>query len=168
MPFRIIPERSERPEHLIQSARAKGGDIFDKDVARLERVDRFGVLEPEAATFAAKSRAFSGEADVLAWESAAQEINWFNGLPIDGSDISVSLNCRPVLGEHSLAVGLNFNLPRDIKTGSFKAKIKPSYASKKAPDSHLLPRQFPNDSHHCVFELCQSTLGALYLVFKGE
>ena len=166
MPFRIVPERSERPEYLIQSARAKGGDIFDEDVARLERVDRFGVLKPESAAFSAKSGAFPGEANVLAGKSAAQEINRFNGLPINGSDVSVSLHCRPVFGEHSLTVGVDFNLPRDIKTGSFKAKVKPSYACKKAPDSHLLPRQFPNDDHYRVFELCQSTLGALYLLFE--
>ena len=51
VPLRIVPERSERPEHLIQSARAKGADILDEDVARLEDFDRFGVLEPEAAAF---------------------------------------------------------------------------------------------------------------------
>ena len=79
MPLRIVPERSERPEYLIQSARAKGGDIFDEDVARLERVDRFGVLEPEAATFSTESGAFPGETDVLTGESAAQEINGFDG-----------------------------------------------------------------------------------------
>ena len=168
MPFRIIPERSERPEHLIQSARAKGADIFDEDVARLEDFDRFGILEPESAAFAGESGAFSGKADVLAGKASAQEIDGFNGSPINCANISIPFDVRPVFGEHALTVGVDFDLPRDIKTGSFKAKIKPSYASKKAPDSHLIPRQFPNDSHHCVFELCQSTLGALYLVFKGE
>jgi hypothetical protein len=79
MPFRIIPERSERPEYLIQSPRAKGGDIFDEDVARFERVDRFGILEPEAAAFSAKSSPFPGEANILAGKSAAQEINGFDG-----------------------------------------------------------------------------------------
>jgi hypothetical protein len=53
-----------------------------------------------------------------------------NGCPINRSNISVSLDCRPVLGEHSLTVGVDFNLPRDFKTGSFKAKVKPSYSGK--------------------------------------
>lgn len=79
MPFRIIPERSERPEHLIQSARAKGADIFNEDVARPERGDRFGVLEPESAAFAGESGAFSGEADVLAGEPPAQQVDGFDG-----------------------------------------------------------------------------------------
>jgi hypothetical protein len=79
MPFRIIPERSERPEHLIQSTSAKGADIFDEDVARPERGDRFGVLEPESATFASESGAFSGEADVLAGEPPAQQVDGFDG-----------------------------------------------------------------------------------------
>jgi hypothetical protein len=39
MPFRIIAERSECPEHLVQSARAKGRDILDDDPARLRGFD---------------------------------------------------------------------------------------------------------------------------------
>jgi hypothetical protein len=142
MPFRIIPERSERPEYLIQSARAKGGDIFDEDVARFKRVDRFGVLKPEAATFSAKSSPFPCEADILARKSAAQEINGFNSRPVGGSNVSVSGNVGPMLGEHSLTVGVDFNLPCDFKTGSFKSKVKSSYPSKQTPDFHLFPRQF--------------------------
>lgn len=79
MPFRIIPERSERPEHLVQSARAKGADIFDEDVARPERGNRFSVLEPQAAAFTGESGAFSGEANVLAGEPPAQQVDGFDG-----------------------------------------------------------------------------------------
>ena len=131
MPFRIIPERSERPEHLIQSARTKGADIFDEDVARLEDFDRFGVLEPESAALASESGAFSGEADVLARESSAQEVNRLNRVPIDFTDIAITGDGWPVFGEDSLTVGVNFNLPRDFKTGSGKAKIKSSYSGEE-------------------------------------
>jgi hypothetical protein len=138
MPFRIIPERSERPEHSIQSARAKGADIFDEDVARLEDFDRFGVLEPEPAAFASEPGAFSGEADVLAGEASAQEINGFNGSPINCANISVSLNVRPVFGEHPLTVGVDFNLPCDFKTGSGEAKIESSYSGEETADSQCV------------------------------
>jgi hypothetical protein len=61
MPFRIVPERSERPEHAIQSPRAKGADVFDEDVARADLVNEAGVLEPKAAPLSAESGAFAGE-----------------------------------------------------------------------------------------------------------
>ena len=138
MPFRIIPERSERPEYLIQSARAKGADIFDEDVARLEDFDRFGVLEPESAAFAGESGAFSGEANVLTGEPTAQEIDGFNGSPINCANISVSLDVRPVFSEHSLTVGIDFNLPCDVKTGSRKAKVKSSYSGEETADSQCV------------------------------
>jgi hypothetical protein len=131
MPLRIIPERSERPEHLVQSARAKGADIFDKDVARLEDFDRFGVLEPESAAFAGESSAFSGKADVLTGEASAQEVNRLNRVPIDLADVAITGDGWPVLGEDSLTVRVDFNLPCDLKSCSFKSKIKSSYSSKK-------------------------------------
>jgi len=140
MPFRIVPERSERPEYLIQSARAKGADIFDEDVARFERFNCFGVFKPEAAAFPCESCPFPGEANILTGKSAAQEINGLDGCPVNGSDVSVARDIGPVFGEHSSTVGVDFNLPRDVKTGSFKAKIESSYSCKKAPDSHLIPR----------------------------
>lgn len=138
MPFRIIPDRSERPEHSIQSARAKGADVFNEDVARLEDFDRFGILEPEPAPFSSESSAFSGEANVLTGEPAAQEIDGFDGSPINCANISVSLNVGPVLGEDSLTVGINFDLPRDFKTGSRKAKVKSSYSGEETADSQCV------------------------------
>jgi hypothetical protein len=128
MPFRIIPERSERPEYLIQSARAKGGDVFDDDVTRREGFDRFSVLEPQSAAFTGESSTFSSEANVLTWESSAKKVNWFDGSPVDRFDIPVSGNGWPVLGEHSPAPLVDFNLPRNFKSCSFKAKVKSSYA----------------------------------------
>ena len=138
MPFRIIPDRSERPEHSIQSARAKGADVFNEDVARLEDFDRFGILEPESAAFAGEPGAFSGKADVLAGESSTQEIDGFDGSPINCANISVSLDVRPMLGEDSLTVGVDFDLPRDFKTGSRKAKVKSSYPGKETADSQYV------------------------------
>jgi len=42
----IIPERSEPPEHDVQSARSKGWDVFDDDPRRPELVDDPAVLVP--------------------------------------------------------------------------------------------------------------------------
>jgi hypothetical protein len=36
VPLSIIPERREFPENRFQSARAKGGDVFEEDPARAD------------------------------------------------------------------------------------------------------------------------------------
>ena len=134
MPFRIKPERSEPPEHLIQSSTAKGCDIFDDDIARMDRFNRFDVLEPETASLTCEADAFSGEADVLAGESATQQIDRFDSWPIDGTDIAVSPHVGPVLGEHSLTPRVDFDLPLHVHSGSFKSKVKSSNSGEQAAD----------------------------------
>lgn len=135
MPFRIVAERSDFPEHLIQSSRAKGCDVFDEDVLRLEYVNGFDVLGPEAASCATESGPFPCEADVLTGEPSTEEVNGLDGCPIHGSDVAVSSNGRPMLGKDSLTVWINFDLPSDGHSGSFKAKIKSSYTRKETSNS---------------------------------
>ena len=52
VPFRIVPDLSKRPEHLFQSSRSKGANIFDDCVTRTDFVDETVVLEPKPATAA--------------------------------------------------------------------------------------------------------------------
>jgi hypothetical protein len=66
VPLRIIPERSEPPEHLVQSASAKGRDVFDDDVARPDFLDEPGVFAPEPGSLAVKPGTLSGDAKILA------------------------------------------------------------------------------------------------------
>ena len=76
VPFCVIPERSDFPEHLIQSARAKGTDVFDDDPRRPAFFDEPTVLGPEAGSLAAESDALACGADVLARKSSANNVNW--------------------------------------------------------------------------------------------
>ncbi len=74
VPLRIIPDRSEPPEHLIQSASAKGSDVFDDDPRRPDFIDEAPVFVPEAGTLAVEAGAFAGDGDILAGEAAADDI----------------------------------------------------------------------------------------------
>lgn len=85
---------------------------------------------PEIAVIR-RASSLPGETERLTGESPAHKVNWFNGCPVDRLDVAVPFDMRPVLGEDSLTVGVNFDLPRDFKTRSFKAKVKSSYASEK-------------------------------------
>jgi hypothetical protein len=64
-------------------------------------------------------------ADVLAWESAADDIN----VPIsicgrEGSHIVVAMDVRPVLGKNSASKVIDFYLPLTDHPGTFEAQIK--------------------------------------------
>lgn len=75
MPFRIIADLSEPPEDFVQSARAKGGDVFDEDPFRPDLGDEAEELEPETGAAAGEPGAFAGEADVLAREPASDDVD---------------------------------------------------------------------------------------------
>jgi hypothetical protein len=75
MPLRIIPDRSEPPENLVQSARAKGSNVFDERDFRADFGDKTEELEPEAGSRAIKACATSGQTDVLAWEASADGVD---------------------------------------------------------------------------------------------
>ena len=122
MPFRIIPERGQVPENGSKPRSPVSSKqvwyVLQDCVSRSKLANESGVLEPESAALASESGAFSGEADVLAGEPAAQEIDGFNGSPINCANISVSLNVGPVFGEHSLTVGIDFDKPLRCKATS--------------------------------------------------
>ena len=134
MPFSIIPERSDFPEDGIQSARAKGRNIFDDDPARPDFRDDTAVFLPETGTGAAKPGAFAGEADVLAGEAASNDIDdesvQTQTLTGKRADIFVDRNTRPLLFEHGATIGLNLAHGSDTETSALKSKFKPSDAAK--------------------------------------
>ena len=76
VPFRIKPERSEFPEHNFQSARAKGDDVFNEDVPRARFFNEAPVLAPKPGSVAGESGTASEQANVLAWEASANNVNW--------------------------------------------------------------------------------------------
>jgi hypothetical protein len=101
VPLCIIAERSELPEHDVQSASAKDRDVFDEHACRLDFRDEPGELLPEARASPAESSPPSGNGQVSAGEAAADEIH---GNTIcrelvgaEDFDIRVARHMRPVL-----------------------------------------------------------------------
>ena len=97
VPLRVIPERRDFPEHRIQSARAKGADVFDDDPRRPALLDEPAVFTPEAGSLSAQPCPFAGKADVLAWESSANKVNWPNVEGVEGSHVLEARHAWPVL-----------------------------------------------------------------------
>jgi len=109
--------------------------VFNDRQSRAHLADEPGVLAPEAGTCASQASTFAGNANVLAGEASAQEIDGFDGSPINCANISVSLDVRPMFGKDSLTVGVNFDLPSHTHSSSFKSKVKSSNSGEKTTDS---------------------------------
>src|SRR5437762_2962732 len=71
IPLRIEADLSQGPENLIQSASAKGCNVFDDRPAWLGIPDEPEGFPPQTRPFAAEPDPLAGETDVLAWEAAA-------------------------------------------------------------------------------------------------
>jgi hypothetical protein len=75
VPFRIKPERGQVSENSVKAPSKQSCDVLHEDVSGSYLANNSGVLRPKAAALARKACTFSGEADVLARETAADEID---------------------------------------------------------------------------------------------
>jgi hypothetical protein len=101
-------------KHLVERISDEARHILSNDPSGLGVEHSKAHFRPEVAVIC-RALALSGETERLARESAAEEIDGFDLSPVNSSDVSVSLDVGPVLGEHSVAVGVDFNLPFDFK-----------------------------------------------------
>jgi hypothetical protein len=113
-PLRIEPESGKVREHSSQSRRPQSEHVFDDDDRRRELLDDSPVLEPEPGAGAVEPSSLACEADVLAWEPAADDIHGSCICSADRSNILVPRRFRPVLREHLATPRIDFALPHDV------------------------------------------------------
>lgn len=154
VPFRIIPERSETPEHDVQSARAKGRDVFDDDPPRPDFADDAEVFEPQAGTTASEPSAASRNADVLAGKTPAYQIDGAcllrNHHAIESGNVIVNWNPWPVFCQDSPAERLYFAEHGGLHAGALQPEAEPADAAEQVKHPHdALPgkAQWPAFSH---------------------
>jgi hypothetical protein len=154
IPFRIVPERGKVREDDSESARAKGGDVFDDDPRRPDFVDDSPKLFPKARSSAPDNTGtFSGDGDVLAGEPAANEVDAFHTVvagvfswwrDVDVSHVAVSSDVGPMLREDFLRVRVVFNLPHHFHPGPLEAELNASDSREKGADSEHAHNSFAN------------------------
>jgi len=140
MPFCIVADRSEPPEHRIQSASAKGWDVFDDAPARARFFDDAEEFEPEPGTRSGEPDSLSGNTDVLAWESSANDVNTSETRVISSkvSHVAVNRNVGPMLTENChgevglLTEGDSFKAGCSVRVGCVvESKAEASNAGKE-------------------------------------
>lgn len=145
IPPSIVPERSEAPEHLVQSAMAKGRDVFDDGPFRAEFTDDPGVLPPEAGAFSREARARSREADVLARKSTADEVGTTGAgghefiiiAPRQRSHV-VEKHRVPMIGQDASAIFIRFAERHGFHAGPLKAEREGANAGKQVEHLHFV------------------------------
>jgi hypothetical protein len=104
IPLRVIPEKGKVGKDSVEAASSEGGNVFHDDVAGSNLADQARVLRPEARPRPFDACALAGEADVLAGEPSADDIDVRDGSGSDIPDIRHAKHVRPVLRKNSLTV----------------------------------------------------------------
>lgn len=87
-PLRIEPQRGQVPEHSVESSSSESCDVLHEDEAGSYLAHDPSELRPEAGALAVDALSLPGVADVLAGESASDEIH--DSTPraaVEGGDI---------------------------------------------------------------------------------
>jgi len=142
VPLRVIPERGQRPENFTHTSSKQRCDVLHDNVSGSKLANDPSELVPKTGPCAGEPGPFSGVADVLAGEAAADEIDFpvafFRG---ERADIGVSPDIGPVLGEDFLGIRVNLHLPCTLHPGPLKAEIKTTDAAEEGAELHSpLPR----------------------------
>ena len=134
IPRRIEPERGQVTEHLAESPPIVSGkepsDVLHEHESRSHVSNDPAILPPEGRTGASESRALPGEADVLAGESSADDVD--SRESVDGTDVVISNSVRPMLCENFTTPRIFFDLPQHQRTRRrFDAELKAADARKQ-------------------------------------
>jgi hypothetical protein len=96
-------------------------------------------LAPQSAALSGETCAVPGEADVLAGEPAADDVNAIEltqSSCIERTDILEARNLRPLLAENSPAVGLNFAERDRTHSGSLEPEAESADSAEDVKDVH--------------------------------
>jgi len=134
IPRRIEPERGQVTEHLAESPPIVSGkeprDVLHEHEVRSHVSNDPAILTPEARPLAAEPGALSGEADVLTWEPAADDVD--SRESVDGTDVVISNSVRPMLCENLTTPRIPFDLPQHPRPRRrFDAELKAADARKQ-------------------------------------
>lgn len=121
MPFCIKPERGQVAENVSKPSTKQSCDVFHNDKTGFQLANKTGVFTPEPRTFTVKSGAVSCEADILAGEASANNVNWSDIFAPELRYVFELADVRPVFRQHApaewvnLAEGDGFESARALK-----------------------------------------------------
>jgi hypothetical protein len=124
VPLRIKPARGQVPENTVNPSGEKSSNVLDHHVPRSKLANQSCVLGPKTRAFPVEPCSLTGVGEVLAGESAGEDVDPRDGVGSDVPDIRHAKHCRPVLRKNSLTVRVDFTLPHAAHSRALEAKVK--------------------------------------------
>jgi hypothetical protein len=122
-------ELSQAGGDLIDPAPGAGGDVLDDDPPGAQLTDDPGKLKPQSRALSSKARALACARDVLAGETATDDIDGAKVVLSDCADIIEPFNVRPVTLENETAELRLLDLPNRVpEPRPFETKFEPTDA----------------------------------------
>lgn len=151
LPFRIEPDlgqvsknAAEPAPWLFCGATKQVCDVLHADELGSKVASKSDDLAPQAATCAANACLAASNRDILAGETARDDVNGSDSVSSqslcgEASDVAVTGDTREVDGEPIDAPRVDFAERDRLETAcAFEAKAEPSYATEKIEDAQLL------------------------------
>jgi hypothetical protein len=126
VPFRVIPERGKIPENGSHSSSKERCHVFHEHISWSYLANDPSELVPKTGPSSGEPGTFSGDADVLAWEAAADEVNAPLALRRERPHVFMLRDFRPVLFEDCGCIRVNLHLPLAFHPSPFKAQREPA------------------------------------------
>jgi hypothetical protein len=120
MPFRVIPDLGQRPENSFHPSSKQRCHVLQHNNSWLELSNHANGFKEQSASFAIKSCPCSGVGNILTGEPSTDDIDTPIAFRRESFYIVPTSHVWPVLGENSLAVGVNLDLPLAYHAGSLE------------------------------------------------
>jgi hypothetical protein len=113
-PLHRVTEVAEVADNDVQAPPNESRDVLDDDPPRGELADDPGVLAPQAGAGASEAGSSASDGDVLAGESAAEDVDRGKNSSTNCADVVMAYGLRPVFREDVAAEWIAFHLPHNV------------------------------------------------------
>lgn len=144
MPDCIIPEDGQVSENSAKPSSPLSSkqicDVFHDEVAGLKLANQSRDFRPQTAAFSRHARTTAGNREVLAGESATDDINGKTvcgqSLGRQGSNVVITGRLRPVFCQHGAGKRVDFAERDSLETRAMEPKRKASDAAEQVQHPH--------------------------------
>jgi hypothetical protein len=143
IPFRIVPARGQISENAVDSSSKESCDVLHEDAVGSNDANGIGVARPEARAGAVcDARAEAGEAEVLAGEAAADDVDrsvdTVDLLPVDECDVAQVDGVGETHGEDGARVRVDLAVGDELDVVRLEAERQTADAFKQAERAPLI------------------------------
>lgn len=125
VPLRVIPARGQVSENTSKPlVTSESWDVLHDDVSGSKLANDPSELGPKTRALTVDASLVASDAEVLAGEASADEVDGGEVVCSDRSHVFESLGVGEVLGEYGSAVGVELDLPEGAHSGSLEAEVE--------------------------------------------